>query len=939
MGSNIRDLRLFSGVEIIDRLTREPPLRVSGLYGSSSTLFVDELARHRPVLLVASAESYERYYRELPKIGHNITAIDPDNPFFMDSRIIVADPLILSSQLMRKEPVDLALHREVNLQNLIAQLEATGYSREDNVEEENEYAVRGGIIDVFEADGLPVRIELYGDKVFSIRKFDTQTQRSTENIERIRLHLVTAGFRPDSLMKLITEDRIIVTEVDIQTTTPSIQIVEKGEIHYNFGSPRPYFGDFRTLVAEMRSAGLSFRFLVSASLGRKLRSLLGEIEIYRAPLECGFVDNTNRVSYLTEKEIFGSVRKRKVVYKGPFVDDLMGFKELDYVVHSDFGIGQYKGLTLIDVEGKKVECLQIAYAGEDKLFLPVERMNLLERFVATDDRPPRLSKLGGELWLRTKKRVRKATERLAVELIKLYAQRMQEPGFVYSADSSEIESLETTFPYEETEDQLHAINDVKRDMESNRPAERLICGDVGYGKTEIALRASFKAALDGKQTMILCPTTLLAFQHYNTFSSRLEPFPVRVEMVSRFRKKDELAAVIDDLSKGRIDIVIGTHRLLQPDIQFHDLGLLIIDEEQRFGVAQKERIKKIRPGIDVLYLSATPIPRTLYMALSGLKNISNIHTPPLGRKDVSTHIIHFDEDAIEDILRRELERGGQIFFVHNRIQTIETVRKRLLNIIPDLRICLLHGRMREDITAKRMLAFIDGTYDMLLSTAIIESGLDIPRVNTILVDQAHKFGLADLHQLRGRVGRGETQGYAYFLVPSHGKITDEANKRLGALVSYTSLGSGFRLALRDMEIRGVGNLLGREQSGHLNAIGYHHYIRLLSDSVNMLQGKKVVHEPILDLKLDAYFPSEYIASAYERTALYKRLLEIESQQELTSIKDEIVDRFGRYPEQVENLFTLSTVRLKARVLGASEVKRRGKQYLFFKEGTVVYRTG
>jgi len=890
-------------------------------------------------VLVPSGENTERYRRELRKIGNDITAVDPDHPFFLDSNIIVVDPVMLSRQITKKEVINLAVHRNINVEQFIAQLETTGYSREDNVEEENEYAVRGGIIDVFESDGFPVRIELYGNKVFSIRKFDTQTQRSTENIERTRLNLASVGTQSKSLIHLITENHIMITEVDIQPTVQSVFLVDRGDIQYNFSAPRPYFGDFRTLVDEMKQERLRFKFLVSASLGRKLRSLLGEIEVYRAPLECGFVDNTNRIVHLTEKEIFGSIRKRKVVYKGPFVDDLMGFKELDYVVHSDFGIGQYKGLTLVDVEGKKIECLEIAYAGNDKLFLPVERMNLLERFVATDDRPPRLSKLGGELWLRTKKRVRKATERLAVELLKLYAQRMQEPGFAFSGDSSEMKALETTFPYEETEDQLQAINDVKREMETKKPIERLICGDVGYGKTEIALRASFKAALDSKQTMILCPTTLLAFQHYNTFTSRLDPFPVRVEMVSRFRKKNELLRIMQELADGKIDIVIGTHRLLQPDVQFHDLGLLIIDEEQRFGVAQKEKIKKIKPGIDVIYLSATPIPRTLYMALSGLKNISNIYTPPLGRKDVATHIIHFDEDTIEDIIRRELERGGQIFFVHNRIQTIETVLNKLLSIIPDLRVCLLHGRMREDITAKRMLAFIDGGYDILLSTAIVESGLDIPRVNTIFVDQSHKFGLADLHQLRGRVGRGELQGYAYFIVPSHGRITAEANKRLGALVSYTSLGSGFRLALRDMEIRGVGNLLGREQSGHLNAIGYHHYIRLLSESVNELQGKKVVHEPILDLKLNAYFPSEYIPSAYERTALYKRLLEIDSQHELDSIKDEIVDRFGRYPGEVENLFTLSAVRLKARTLGASEVTRYGKQYIFFKEGTVVHKTG
>lgn len=502
-----------------------------------------------------------------------------------------------------------------------------------------------------------------------------------------------------------------------------------------------------------------------------------------------------------------------------------------------------------------------------------------------------------------------------------------------------MNELEASFPYEETPDQKKAIQDVKLDMETPKPAERLICGDVGYGKTEIALRAAFKAALDSKQTMILCPTTLLAFQHYTTFKKRLEPFPLTVEMVSRFRKKEELKKILKDLAKGGIDIAIGTHRLLQPDVQFEDLALLIIDEEQRFGVVQKEKIKNLKPGIDTFYLSATPIPRTLYMGLTGLKDISNIYTPPPGRKDIITKIIYYDEDEIRKIIQVELSRSGQVIFLHNRIQTIETVRAKLHKIMPSLKICLLHGQMREDITAKRMVDFLEAKYDLLLSTAIVESGLDMPRVNTIIVDYAHRFGLADLHQLRGRIGRSDVQGYAHFIIPSRRRITDEANKRLSALASYTSLGSGFRLALRDMEIRGVGNLLGKEQSGHVNSIGYRLYIKILGKAVSELQGKKILQEPILDLKMEAYFPSSYIEKTYERTALYKRLLDIESEFELKKIAEEIVDRFGKYPEEVKNLFLLSKIRLRARELGATEVVRRGKQFVFHKEGKVIHRTG
>jgi len=912
-------------------------LSVGGLYGSSTTFFVHELADHAPILLIPNEENQDRYYRELRKISDDVILIDEENYFYLKTRIVIVNRNMLSKNVTTLERVTLKIHQQIDLETLVARLEKTDYTREDNVEEEKEYATRGGIVDIFEEDGIPVRIELYGDKIFSIRKFDTQTQRSIENIEQITMKLAFVDGKLEPLFKTIPEEYIAVTEFDHPLPFKTIRLRDSGDIQFRFTAPRIYFGDFRAIIEDMNRKENAFKFLVAHSLARKLRSLLGEVEIHHAPMEVGFTDMQNRITYLTENEIFGKMRRRKVAYKGPFVDDLMGFKEEDYVVHTDYGIGQYKGLSLVDFEGKRVECLQIAYAGKDRLFLPIERLNLLERFVATDDRPPRLSKLGGEVWLRTKKRIKRATERLALELLKLYAKRMQQPGFAFSQDGSEMETLEATFPYEETKDQMQAINDVKNDMEAPKPCERLICGDVGYGKTEIALRVSLKAALDGKQTMLLCPTTLLAFQHYNTFEKRLKPFPVNVEMVSRFRKKAELEKIIEGIAKGKLDIVIGTHRLLQPDIRFKDLGLLIIDEEQRFGVAQKERIKRLKPGIDVLYLSATPIPRTLYMALTGLKNISSIHTPPLGRKDIITKIIHFDEEIIEEMISHELERNGQVFFVHNRIQTIDTIRVRLSKILPELKICVLHGRMREEITAKRMVGFIRGEYDVLLSTAIVESGLDMPRVNTIIVDQSHKFGLADLHQLRGRVGRGELQGYAYFIVPVRARMTEEANKRLGALVSYTSLGSGFRLALRDMEIRGVGNLLGREQSGHINSIGYHHFVRLLNESVNALQGKSVSHEPILDLKLDAYFPGEYVPSTYERTALYKRLLEIESSHELKSIRNEIIDRFGRYPEQVENLFTLSLTRLKARELGASEVVRKGHQFVFYRDGKVIHK--
>lgn len=911
-------------------------LSVQGLIGSSQELFVISLVKYFPqlILLVDEDSIYERF-QQLKKLNPEAILIDSKNPYYMPVNLIITTHLFFEQKIYTKESVTLSKDQHINIDDIIIRLEKIGYTREDIVEEPGEYAVRGGIIDIYEPNREPVRLELYGDRIFSIRKFSVQTQRSIEPISTVTFRLTRN--EPAKILKdLINTEAIIVSDSDIDLTFPHIVIGSTGEFVYNFTHPPEYFGDITRLKEDLKKENYNYKFLTTDnSLGERLKTILGSIVICKVPLDRGFIDENTRTIYLTEKEIFGEIRRKKPVYRGLFVDDLMGLKEGDYVVHSDYGIGQFKELVLIDFENRKVECLRIDYAGSDKVFLPIEKMNLLERYVATHEQPPKLSKLGSEVWLKAKNRVKKATERLALDLLKLYTRRSQEKGFSFSPDTIEMHELEASFPYEETPDQKKAIEDVKKDMEMSKPAERLICGDVGYGKTEIGLRAAFKAALDGKQTMLLCPTTLLAFQHYTTFKKRLEPFPVNVEMISRFRTKNELKSILEDIATGKIDIAIGTHRLLQPDVQFKDLALLIIDEEQRFGVVQKEKIKNLKPGIDTFYLSATPIPRTLYMGLTGLKDISNIYTPPPGRKDIVTKILYYDEEEIKKIIENELTRDGQVIFIHNRIQTIETVRAKLHKILPELKICLLHGQMREDITAKRMVDFLSAKYDILLSTAIVESGLDIPRVNTIIVDNAHRFGLADLHQLRGRIGRSDIQGYSYFIIPSRRRITAEANKRLSALASYTSLGSGFRLALRDMEIRGVGNLLGKEQSGHINSIGYRLYMKILGKAVSELRGKKVIYEPVLDLKMEAYFPSLYIEKTYERTALYKRLLDVESKYELEKIKEEIHDRFGNYPEEVENLFNLSSIRLRAREIGATEVVRRANQIVFYKEGKII----
>uniref|UniRef100_A0A7V0Z4H1 Transcription-repair-coupling factor n=1 Tax=candidate division WOR-3 bacterium TaxID=2052148 RepID=A0A7V0Z4H1_UNCW3 len=930
----MQNFEIFPEIETILRLLQDKKiLTVSGFAGSSLPLFIMELSKDSiPVVYITNKNNIELFGREITEILPGAIIIDETSPFFEPADVVITNPDFLNKKIYLKRKFEFVQGEEVNRNEFIARLSASGLQIEEIVEEEGEYAIRGGIIDFFLPDSEPIRIEFDGDTISSIRKFNPLTQRSVETITKFSAKLVLPDFLT-SILRSIKNDSLIIAEEKLELDYQQLILQSPAEFNFLLEPSPKYFGNLRQLRGDMNQKNYTYKFLIRESTIFSLESVIGEIDAIVLPLREGFIDINKKIIYLTESDIYGYIPRKKTKFKGLFIDDLKGLKFDDYVVHNDFGIGQFKGLELIDFEGKKVECLRIVYADNDKVYLPVERLNQLERYIGSEGKPPKLSKLGSELWLKTKERVRKATEVLARDLINLYVRRRLSPGFAFSKDSIEMQELEAGFPFEETPDQKKAIDDVKKDMESPEPRERLICGDVGFGKTEIAVRAAFKAALDSKQTMFLCPTTILAFQHYNTFTRRLKDFPVRIEMVSRFKTKNELKEILKDISNGKIDIVIGTHRLLGPDVIFKDLGLLIIDEEQRFGVLQKEKIKKLKPGIDVIYLSATPIPRTLYMSLVGIKDISVIHTPPAGRKGIITRIINFDDNEIKKIILFELNRGGQIFFVHNRIQTIETLKTRLQKILPELRICLLHGKVQSQISEKKMIEFVEGKYDLLLSTAIIESGIDMPRVNTIIVNEAEKFGLADLHQLRGRVGRSEIQGYAYFIVSS--RITDEARKRLSALISYATLGSGFRLAIRDMEMRGIGNILGKEQSGFVNAIGYHHYVKILNNVIQELKGKEVSFEPLLNLRIPEYIPEDYIPSAYERTAIYKRLMEVQSEYELKNIQEELIDRFGKYPETVENLFTIARIRLIALNINASEVNQSKDIIQFFHKGQLI----
>ena len=643
---------------------------------------------------------------------------------------------------------------------------------------------------------------------------------------------------------------------------------------------------------------------------------------------------------LTDGEIFGwarpqprkRIRPRAITPEQFFADIQPG----DYIVHVEHGIGVFQGLVKLTIEDIEGEFLQVAYAGSDKLYVPIHQAERLSKYIGATDRPPDIHRLGGADWSQVRERAQQAALEIAKELLELYAARELAPGFAFAADTPWQAELEASFPYVETEDQLRAINEVKADMQKPRPMDRLICGDVGYGKTEVALRAAFKAVQGGKQVAVLVPTTVLAQQHYNTFSSRLAPFPAMVEMLSRFKSPKEQDAILSRLREGQVDIVIGTHRLLQSDVVFKDLGLIVVDEEQRFGVTHKERLKRMRTEVDVLTMTATPIPRTLYMSLTGVRDISTIDTPPEERLPVATYVGEYDDHIVRQAILRELDRGGQVYFVHNRVLGIEHVEKRLAALVPEARIGVGHGQMDEHDLEKMMIEFVSRDVDVLLCTSIIESGLDIPNANTLIVDRSDSFGLAQLYQLRGRVGRGAQRAYAYFLHDPHSPLTEDARRRLGTIREASELGMGYSIAMRDLETRGAGDLLGVRQSGQISAIGFDLYTRLLRRAVEEMKAARDATEPppapitgvTLDLPLQAHLPEDYVPNDTLRLQLYRRMGNIGSEKEIGELESELSDRFGELPKPARNLmFQLRLKVLAAQARVKSIVRDRERDML------------
>ncbi|WP_018131771.1 transcription-repair coupling factor [Effusibacillus pohliae] len=638
--------------------------------------------------------------------------------------------------------------------------------------------------------------------------------------------------------------------------------------------------------------------------------------ILQANLANGFELVSFKLAVITENEVFAAKRKAKKMKALSDAQKLKSYQDLkvgDYVVHVNHGIGQYLGIETLVIDGNHKDYLHIKYKGKDKLYVPVEQIDLIQKYVGAEEKEPKLYSLGGNEWARVKSKVQNSVKDIAQDLIKLYAARQATPGHAFSPDTHWQREFEAMFPYDETPDQLKAIEEIKKDMEKPRPMDRLLCGDVGYGKTEVAIRAAFKAVMDGKQVAVLVPTTILAQQHYETFKERCAGFPVRVEVVSRFRTQAQMKEVTKGLADGTVDIVIGTHRLLNKSIKFKDLGLLIIDEEQRFGVTHKEKIKQLKNHIDCLTLTATPIPRTLHMSMLGIRDLSVIETPPENRFPVQTYVVEYSDILVREAIEREMGRGGQVYFLYNKVKDIDSMAERIRALVPDAKVLVGHGQMGEEELERVMLDFLEGRADVLVSTTIIETGIDIPNVNTLIVYDADHLGLSQLYQLRGRVGRSNRIAYAYFTYQRDKVLTEVAEKRLQAIKEFTELGSGFKIAMRDLAIRGAGNLLGAEQHGFIASVGFDLYSNMLAEAIQELKGEKkeTPPEPQVELAADAYIPSEYIADTMQKIEIYKKFVAARTLSDIQDLEEEIEDRFGDIPQPVRNLLTVTRIKAYA----------------------------
>jgi transcription-repair coupling factor (superfamily II helicase) len=923
-----------------------------------------------------------------------------------EARLFVTTPRALQERVAMPDRLtglrlELEVGDEIGLTLLAEELEAMGFQKTPLVEEVGQFAVRGGIVDIFSlGQPDPLRFEFWGDVIDSIRLFDVANQRSTREVTSAQL--LPASFRGAqqegapatsvrSLLEILPEgailagmegghweknfqsnwsqarrirsdreeggeslpapDRILFPPEEAASRIrefPVLRLSSEPETQPSFSAEPPprierKLDELVAFLREGEARGARTVILCdNDGQVERLEEILAErdarfpgIQIGVGTLESGFLlpEATPSLNVLTDHEIFRRSRRVRTgrSFRGAVaLESMAQLTPGDYVVHMDHGIGQFRGLEKIEISGEELEVLAVEYAGGEILRVPVYRLDLLERWIGEDDdtEPPSVHRIGGKRWKTLKRKTEEAVERMTQELVELYAERKLAEGHAFSPDTRWQREMESSFLYEDTPDQRRVTAEVKKDMESPRPMDRLICGDVGFGKTEVAIRAAFKAVQDGKQVAVLAPTTILVEQHRRTFEERLADFPVKVAGLSRFRTRKEQEEILAGLERGEVDMVIGTHRLLSEDIRFRELGLLIVDEEQRFGVKHKERLKKLRASVDVLTLTATPIPRTLQLSLGGMRDLSLIRTPPRDRLAVSTQAIPWSDGLLAEIMARELDRGGQIYFLHNRVETIHTTAARVRRIAPpDAQVEVAHGQMKAGPLEDVMARFIQGEIDVLVCSSIIENGLDVPNANTLIVDRADHFGLAQLYQIRGRVGRSDRRAYCYLVVPE--SMTEDARQRIRVLERHTELGSGYQVALRDLEIRGAGNLLGANQSGYAHAVGMDTYLRLLEDAVRRFRRgagqAQEFPEPEVSLTGSAFIPDSYVADAGQKLHLYRRLSGMEDRDQVEEFRGELADRYGSLPDGVERLLDAHLLRLLGKELGLERIFVRDRE--------------
>ena len=912
-------------------------------------------------------------------------------------------------QALKDKILLIGMDSVVELDALKVLLADMGYERVGQVEAKGQFAIRGGIVDIFPlTDDVPVRIELWDDEIDSIRSFDAQSQRSIEMLDEIKIYPAKepeAKISAESIsfleyfadkdsvvfldepLRLIEKANVVEKEFcesiknriaqgkaapeEAQMVSGAAEVLAKLErchamafsmleakikeltIKNKFALEvkgiNSYQNSFELLAKDLkRWKKEKYRMVLLCSSRTRAKRLAqdlqneglnafytdeesriasaGEIVLLSGNVRHGYEYPMLKFAVLSETDIFGAEKKAKkkkqTRYEGQKIQSFSELSIGDYVVHENHGLGIYRGIEKVAVEKTLKDYIKIEYASSGNLYILATQLETLQKYASADAKKPKLNKLGGSEWSRTKSKVKTAVQDIAKDLVELYAARSERNGFVYGKDTVWQTEFEEMFPFEETDDQLEAIEATKRDMESTKIMDRLVCGDVGYGKTEIAIRAAFKAVQEDKQVVYLVPTTILAQQHYNTFVQRMKEFPVRVDLLCRFRTPAQQKKTLEDLKRGQVDIIIGTHRVLSKDVQFKDLGLLIIDEEQRFGVTHKEKIKKLKENIDVLTLTATPIPRTLHMSLIGIRDMSVLEEAPQDRLPIQTYVMEYEDEMVRAAIQRELSRGGQVYFVYNRVNTIAEMAAHIEKLVPEANVIFAHGQMSEKELEKKMYEFISGEADVLVSTTIIETGLDISNVNTMIIHDADQMGLSQLYQLRGRVGRSNRTAYAFLLYRRGKYLTEIAEKRLHAIREFTDLGSGFKIAMRDLEIRGAGNLLGAEQHGHMQSVGYDLYCKMLNEAVKELKGTAKVedkYETVLDLETDAYIPDSYIRNEAQKLDLYKRIASIEDEEECEDMLEEITDRFGNPPKAVMNLLEIAKLKAKAHSLYITEV--------------------